>query len=333
MNSVSLLFPNSTGNSKDVSRFGVNHNHSRLCRFPILIFGHTNRCAVIFLNDLLNFSIHRHIDMQPTRVEKMRSRRTAHTIFLCKIRNHVFYHHINVPRVGTAIALFLYVDNSIGRKRRLKSIFRQIALLVHFSKNEVATRAIVFGVPDRIVVAWIVGNGNDGCTFRRCQIRNIFRKIMLRCSRNAIALIRKMHYIKVEFQNLRFVKLAFQVARPQNFLHFAFPCRCILTREIFDKLLCQCRTSKMPISAQKIVYNSGTSAIPIHSAMLEKAFVFYGNHGINHCLRYFLVRDIDGLLSHPNVICNRLALARSIGAVAKVVDIELWGARLCTKCG
>ena len=150
---------------------------------------------------------------------------------------------------------------------------------------------------------------------------------------DTVTLIGKMHHIEVKFQNLCFIKFAFKVTRPKNFLYLALPRRCVLSREVFDQLLRDGRTAKMAVTAQHIIPYRCQRAAPIGSAMFKKSLVFDGNNSIDHRLWNVFVRNIYGLPPRPNLVCNTLSLSCAIGTVGKVINIELRRAYLCAKHG
>ena len=100
LQTIPFLFANGARNAKDISGFAVKNHDSRLCRLPFCILRNTHRGAIVFFNDTLNFLIHCHINVQPTRVKKMRCGRTADAVFFGQVADHILGNHIGIPRVA-----------------------------------------------------------------------------------------------------------------------------------------------------------------------------------------------------------------------------------------
>ena len=190
-----------------------------------------------------------------------------------------------------------HFEFDLFRHRRIMLFLRDHFILQHLSENTIPSLQRILLVLDRIVASRTVRDRAQKAELRQTQILTAGAEISFRRRLNPIIAIGKIDRIQIKFQYLFFIKLFFKFQRDKNFLDL--PLIRFLRRQVYPPgELLRNRTGSLGYFAA--VFNlhpdSAHNAPGVDSVVLVKFFILRNYKRILHILRYFINRQIVGIL-------------------------------------
>ncbi|CDC63639.1 unknown [Clostridium sp. CAG:448] len=171
------------------------------------------------------------------------------------------------------------------------TLFCDIPLLFHFRQDQISAFTVVFRMGNRVIVARIIGNGNNGGGFFQCQIADVFSEVSHGSRPDAVAPLCKVYKVQVRLQNFRFVGFLFQAISRRDFTQLSVRCLFTVAGQVFDQLLGNGGGAEFVAVMKKIVDARQQRPFDVHAVVLKKAFVLDGDQGKDQVFRNFFIAD------------------------------------------
>ena len=184
----------------------------------------------------------------------------------------------------------------------------QILEIVHPAQHILLTDFGALGVDDRVVSRRCLGQTGQHGGFGRRQLVEGFAKVDLRCRSEAIGTLSQIDLVDIEFENLVFGQVLFDLECQQDFIEFAGHRFLGRQEEVTRYLHGNGGGALLLAAGNEVGRCRAGKAENIHARMFVKAVVLGSQDGLLQNLRYLI--DFDNLTALFPELADQRAIRR-----------------------
>ena len=128
------------------------------------------------------------------------------------------------------------------------------------------------------------------CRLDQCKIRRLLSEVSVGCGTDSVARLREIYIIEIHLKYLCLIVSLFKVKRLKDLLCFTLDRNVIVTGNILDKLLSDCR-SALRATAEEVIKRDLYSSDPVDTVVALKTLVLNSNKCLRKVIAHIGIRD------------------------------------------